>query len=38
MISLNCEETKQGLASKADTFAKRLMDKIVANYRQENEE
>ncbi|XP_054243607.1 dynein axonemal heavy chain 12 [Indicator indicator] len=37
MICLNCEDTKQGLASNANTFAKILMDRIVANYREENE-
>uniref|UniRef100_A0A8B9ZYI3 Dynein axonemal heavy chain 12 n=1 Tax=Anas zonorhyncha TaxID=75864 RepID=A0A8B9ZYI3_9AVES len=37
MISLNCEDLKQGLASSANTFAKMLMDRIVANYREENE-
>ncbi|XP_015148872.2 dynein axonemal heavy chain 12 isoform X4 [Gallus gallus] len=37
MICLNCEDLKQGLASNAKAFAKMLMDRIVANYREENE-
>uniref|UniRef100_A0A8C3L4R7 Dynein axonemal heavy chain 12 n=1 Tax=Chrysolophus pictus TaxID=9089 RepID=A0A8C3L4R7_CHRPC len=37
MISLNCEDLKQGLTSNAKAFAKMLMDRIVANYREENE-
>uniref|UniRef100_G1N3W3 Dynein axonemal heavy chain 12 n=1 Tax=Meleagris gallopavo TaxID=9103 RepID=G1N3W3_MELGA len=37
MICLNCEDLKQGLASNAKAFAKILMDRIVANYREENE-
>ncbi|KAM8995091.1 LOW QUALITY PROTEIN: dynein axonemal heavy chain 12 [Ara ararauna] len=37
MIYLNSEDLKQGLASSANTFAKVLMDRIVANYREENE-
>ncbi|XP_027740579.1 dynein heavy chain 12, axonemal isoform X2 [Empidonax traillii] len=37
MICLNCEDLKQGLANRANSFAKMLMDKIVANYREENE-
>ncbi|XP_068019795.1 dynein axonemal heavy chain 12 isoform X1 [Melanerpes formicivorus] len=37
MICLNCEDIKQGLAGNANTFAKILMDRIVANYREENE-
>ncbi|NXL48091.1 DYH7 protein, partial [Podilymbus podiceps] len=37
MIRLNCEDLKQGLASNANAFAKMLMDRIVANYREENE-
>ncbi|NXM23807.1 DYH7 protein, partial [Oxyruncus cristatus] len=37
MICLNCEDLKQGLANRANGFAKMLMDKIVANYREENE-
>ncbi|KAJ7406929.1 dynein heavy chain 12, axonemal isoform X7 [Willisornis vidua] len=35
MISLNCEDLKQGLANCANSCAKMLMDKIVANYREE---
>ncbi|KAM6121199.1 LOW QUALITY PROTEIN: dynein axonemal heavy chain 12 [Pterocles gutturalis] len=37
MICLNCEDLKQGLASNANTFAKMLMVRIVANYRGETE-
>ncbi|KAM6256904.1 dynein axonemal heavy chain 12 [Porphyrio hochstetteri] len=37
MVCLNCDDLKQGLASNADNFAKMLMDRIVANYREENE-
>ncbi|NXM04479.1 DYH7 protein, partial [Tyrannus savana] len=37
MICLHCEDLKQGLANRANGFAKTLMDKIVANYREENE-
>lgn len=37
MICLNCEDLKQGLADSANNFAKMLMDRIVANYREENE-
>ncbi|NXP46066.1 DYH7 protein, partial [Heliornis fulica] len=37
MICLNCADLKRGLASNADNFAKMLMDRIVANYREENE-
>ncbi|XP_054071997.1 dynein axonemal heavy chain 12 isoform X1 [Rissa tridactyla] len=37
MICLNCEDLKQGLASNASTFAKMLMDRIVANHREQNE-
>ncbi|NXH14929.1 DYH12 protein, partial [Bucco capensis] len=37
MIHLHCEDLNQGLASNADTFAKMLIDRIVANYREENE-
>ncbi|NWU76504.1 DYH7 protein, partial [Onychorhynchus coronatus] len=37
MICLNCEDLKQGLANRANSFAKMLMDKIVGNYREENE-
>ncbi|XP_010136445.1 PREDICTED: dynein heavy chain 12, axonemal-like, partial [Buceros rhinoceros silvestris] len=37
MICLNCEDLKQGLANSANNFAKMLMDRIVANYREENE-
>ncbi|NXE11184.1 DYH7 protein, partial [Lophotis ruficrista] len=37
MIYLNCEHLKQSLASEANTFAKMLMDRIVANHREENE-
>jgi len=37
MICLNCEDLKQGLSSNANTFAKMLMNRIVANYREENE-
>ncbi|XP_074691848.1 dynein axonemal heavy chain 12 [Strix aluco] len=36
MICLNCEDLKQGLASNANTFAERLMDRIVASHREEN--
>uniref|UniRef100_A0A8C3KWS1 Dynein axonemal heavy chain 12 n=1 Tax=Calidris pygmaea TaxID=425635 RepID=A0A8C3KWS1_9CHAR len=38
MISLNCEDLKQGLANNADTLAKMLLDRIVANHREESEE
>uniref|UniRef100_A0A8D2NCT6 Dynein axonemal heavy chain 12 n=1 Tax=Zonotrichia albicollis TaxID=44394 RepID=A0A8D2NCT6_ZONAL len=37
MICLNCEDLKQGLANCANNFAKMLMDKIFADYREENE-
>ncbi|XP_057273657.1 dynein axonemal heavy chain 12 isoform X1 [Pezoporus wallicus] len=37
MVYLNSEDLKQGLASSANVFAKVLMDRIVANYREENE-
>uniref|UniRef100_A0A672VFG6 Dynein axonemal heavy chain 12 n=1 Tax=Strigops habroptila TaxID=2489341 RepID=A0A672VFG6_STRHB len=37
MVYLNSEDLKQGLASNANAFAKVLMDRIVANYREENE-
>uniref|UniRef100_A0A8C3NKL4 Dynein axonemal heavy chain 12 n=1 Tax=Geospiza parvula TaxID=87175 RepID=A0A8C3NKL4_GEOPR len=37
MICLNCEDLKQGLAKCANNFAKMLMDKIFADYREENE-
>ncbi|NXK36347.1 DYH7 protein, partial [Piprites chloris] len=37
MICLNCEDLKQGLANRANSFAKMLVDRIVANYREENE-
>uniref|UniRef100_A0A8C9MJV0 Dynein axonemal heavy chain 12 n=1 Tax=Serinus canaria TaxID=9135 RepID=A0A8C9MJV0_SERCA len=37
MICLNCEDLKQGLANCASNFAKMLMDKIFADYREENE-
>ncbi|NWI88768.1 DYH7 protein, partial [Pitta sordida] len=37
MICLNCEDVKQGLANRANTLAKMLMDKIIADYREENE-
>ncbi|XP_009991828.1 PREDICTED: dynein heavy chain 12, axonemal [Chaetura pelagica] len=37
MICLSCEDLKQGLANKANTFANMLMDKIVQDYREENE-
>ncbi|NXF75625.1 DYH7 protein, partial [Sclerurus mexicanus] len=37
MICLNCEDLKQGLANCANNCAKMLLDKIVANYREENE-
>ncbi|XP_021265333.1 dynein heavy chain 12, axonemal [Numida meleagris] len=37
MICLKCEDLKLGLASNAKAFAKMLMDRIVANYREENE-
>uniref|UniRef100_A0A663MA95 Dynein axonemal heavy chain 12 n=1 Tax=Athene cunicularia TaxID=194338 RepID=A0A663MA95_ATHCN len=36
MICLNCEDLKQGLAHNANTFAERLMDRIVASHREEN--
>nr|XP_021153643.1 dynein heavy chain 12, axonemal isoform X1 [Columba livia]XP_021153644.1 dynein heavy chain 12, axonemal isoform X1 [Columba livia]XP_021153645.1 dynein heavy chain 12, axonemal isoform X1 [Columba livia]XP_021153646.1 dynein heavy chain 12, axonemal isoform X1 [Columba livia]XP_021153647.1 dynein heavy chain 12, axonemal isoform X1 [Columba livia]XP_021153648.1 dynein heavy chain 12, axonemal isoform X1 [Columba livia] len=36
MISLNCEDLKQGLVSNANTFAKMLMDRVAANHREEN--
>ncbi|PKU33047.1 dynein heavy chain axonemal [Limosa lapponica baueri] len=38
MISLNCEDLKQGLANNADTFAKMLLDRTVANHREESKE
>ncbi|XP_069721684.1 dynein axonemal heavy chain 12 [Phaenicophaeus curvirostris] len=37
MICLNCGELKYGLTSNVNTFAKMLMDRIVADHRQENE-
>ncbi|XP_010215324.1 PREDICTED: dynein heavy chain 12, axonemal [Tinamus guttatus] len=37
MIHLDCDDLKQGLADKAKSFAKILMEKIVANHREENE-
>ncbi|NXG19392.1 DYH7 protein, partial [Grallaria varia] len=37
MICLNCEDLKQGLVNGANNCAKMLLDKIVANYREENE-
>ncbi|XP_033922411.1 dynein axonemal heavy chain 12 isoform X2 [Melopsittacus undulatus] len=36
MVYLNSEDLKQGLASSTNAFAKVLMDRIVANYREEN--
>ncbi|OXB83032.1 UNVERIFIED_CONTAM: hypothetical protein H355_001375, partial [Colinus virginianus] len=36
MICLNCEDLKQGLVSNAKALAEMLMDRIVANYREEN--
>uniref|UniRef100_A0A8C2TNU4 Dynein axonemal heavy chain 12 n=1 Tax=Coturnix japonica TaxID=93934 RepID=A0A8C2TNU4_COTJA len=37
MICLNCEDIKQGLNSNAKAFADMLIDRIVTNYREENE-
>uniref|UniRef100_A0A8B9Q220 Dynein axonemal heavy chain 12 n=1 Tax=Apteryx owenii TaxID=8824 RepID=A0A8B9Q220_APTOW len=37
MIHLDCDDLKQGLADKAKNFAKILMERIVANHREENE-
>uniref|UniRef100_A0A8C6ZHR7 Dynein heavy chain linker domain-containing protein n=1 Tax=Nothoprocta perdicaria TaxID=30464 RepID=A0A8C6ZHR7_NOTPE len=37
MIHLDCDDLKQGLADKAKSFAKILMERIVANHREENE-
>ncbi|NXK86097.1 DYH7 protein, partial [Formicarius rufipectus] len=37
MICLNCEDLKQGLANCANNCAKMLLDKIVADYKEENE-
>ncbi|XP_025934664.1 dynein heavy chain 12, axonemal [Apteryx rowi] len=37
MIHLDCDDLKQGLADKAKNFAKILMERVVANHREENE-
>uniref|UniRef100_A0A7M4FPW0 Dynein axonemal heavy chain 12 n=1 Tax=Crocodylus porosus TaxID=8502 RepID=A0A7M4FPW0_CROPO len=37
MMRLDCDDLKQGLADKAKSFASMLLERIVANHREENE-
>lgn len=37
MMRLDCDDLKQGLADKAKSFANMLLERIVANHREENE-
>ncbi|XP_037760095.1 dynein axonemal heavy chain 12 isoform X2 [Chelonia mydas] len=37
MVRLDCDDLKQGLTDKAKSFANILMERIVANHREENE-
>ncbi|XP_061590831.1 dynein axonemal heavy chain 12 [Cololabis saira] len=36
MVHLDCEELKQGLANKAETFAKLLLEKVATIHREQN--
>ncbi|KAM6924384.1 dynein axonemal heavy chain 12 [Xenentodon cancila] len=36
MVHLDCEELKQGLADKAENFAKLLLEKVVTRHREQN--